>query len=204
MSRPRRLRSPSCLAASRMTSRRCSRSARAAARSSALGSSLGGSGQKPRLQIGEPRRHHEVVGGKLEAQATGLLDEGQVLLGERQDRDPVKVHLLAPREFQQQIEGALEAVHVHEKRGLALGALGRRNIVEGESFCHHATQCARFGNIMPPAPAPHPIALWHPQGRKAPVRAGCAARRRRPGGGRRLRGSAASATAVISSILPLQ
>ena len=39
--------------------------------------------QEPRLEIGEPRRHHQIVGRQFELQAAGALDEGQILLGQR-------------------------------------------------------------------------------------------------------------------------
>ena len=68
---------------------RFSRQASAFAMSSALGPSgvAGFRQQQPRFQIGEPRRHHQIVGGKLEAQLPRLLDEGEILVGQRQDRD---------------------------------------------------------------------------------------------------------------------
>ena len=78
-------RAPACCIAS---SRR-SRCASAAAISSPLGSSgPGGCGSsKPRLEIGEPRRHHEIIGGDLEPEAARRGDEGEILVGQLQDRD---------------------------------------------------------------------------------------------------------------------
>ena len=66
--------------------------------------------QQARLQVGEPGGHHQVVGGELDPQPLRRLDEGQVLLGEAQDRDPAEVDLLAARERQQHVERALVAV----------------------------------------------------------------------------------------------
>ena len=120
-------------AASRIASSRRRRSASAVARSAALGSSpFGGLGQQQaRFQIGEPGRHHEVVGGELEAQLARLLDEDEVLLGQRQDRDAVEVDLLPPRKLEQEVERALEAVDVDMQGRLAGRALGKLQILEG-------------------------------------------------------------------------
>ena len=54
--------------------------------------------QQARFEVGEPRRHHQIVGGELEPQRARLLDEGEILVGERQDRDLRQVDLLLARE----------------------------------------------------------------------------------------------------------
>jgi hypothetical protein len=41
--------------------------------------------QQARFQIGEPRRHHEIVAGELQADLSRCLDEGEILVGQRQD-----------------------------------------------------------------------------------------------------------------------
>ena len=87
--------------------------------------------QQPRFQVGEPGRHHEIVGRKFEPQPAGLLDEGEVLLGERQDRDAVEIDLLPAGEFEQQVERSLEPVDVDAQRRFAVGPLGELDIVEG-------------------------------------------------------------------------
>ena len=84
--------------------------------------------QQARLEIGEPRRHHQIVGGKLEAQFPHLLDEGEVLVGQRQDRDLGEVDLLLARQRQQQIERPFEALDVDDQRRLVGGELGRRSV----------------------------------------------------------------------------
>ena len=117
-SRPRRLRVISCAAASRMASRRLQAEGKKlgelfAGRLAVL--VLLGGQQQLRLEKGEPRRHDEIVGGDLEAQAARLVDEVEILLGERQDRDPGEIDLLAAGKREQEIERSLEALDVdHE------------------------------------------------------------------------------------------
>ena len=127
-SRPSCGRPISCSATSRIASRRCSRSASAVAMSSALGLriAVGLRQQQARLEIGEPRRHHEIVGGELEPQSPRLLDEGEILVGERQDRNLREIDLLLAREREQQIERALEALDVDDQRRLVGGELRRQ------------------------------------------------------------------------------
>ncbi len=67
---------------------------------------------QPALEIGEPGRHHEIVGGDLDALLAHGLDEAQILLGERQDRDLGEIDLLAAGEVEQQVERAFIAAHV--------------------------------------------------------------------------------------------
>ena len=67
---------------------------------------------QPALEVGQPRRHHEIVGGDLDALFADGLDEAQILLGERQHRNLREVDLLAPRQVEQQVEWALVAVNV--------------------------------------------------------------------------------------------
>ncbi len=43
--------------------------------------------QQPRFQIRQPGRHHQIVGGELDPEIARALDEGEILVGERQDRD---------------------------------------------------------------------------------------------------------------------
>ena len=72
--------------------------------------------QQARLQEGEPGRHHQVVGRQFDPQRLGLVDEGQVLLGQLQDRDLAQVDLLGARQRQQQVERPLEAVDIDDQR----------------------------------------------------------------------------------------
>src|SRR5215831_217001 len=81
--------------------------------------------QQARLEIGEPGRHHQIVGRELQAQPPRLLNEGEILVGERQDRDLGKVDLLLAGERKQEIERPFEALHIDHERLLAGGKLGR-------------------------------------------------------------------------------
>jgi hypothetical protein len=87
--------------------------------------------QEAGLEIGQPGGHHEVVRRQLQAHTARRLDEGDVLLGQGQDRDAVEVHLLAASEFEQQVERPFEPVHVDEQSGFALGPLGGFHLLEG-------------------------------------------------------------------------
>ena len=193
-SRPSCGRPVSCSAALRIASSRRSRSASAVAMSSALGpgSPVGLRQQQARFQVGEPRRHHQIVGGELEPHLARLLDEGEILVGQRQDGDLREVDLLLARERQQQIERALEALDVDDQRRLVGGELGRqrgfeRGIVSASSdrsagSCAASPSCAANSSraaatsngagLAPRRRAPHR--------RAAPPRRRAAALRPRP------------------------
>ena len=125
-SMPRRAKPISRRPASRIASRCFSRRASASASSSPLGSSsaLFGRQQQPRFQVSEPRRHDEVVGGELDPQPARRLDESEVLLGERQDRDLCEIDLLVARKLEQKVERTFEAGDVDDKT--LVGADDRR------------------------------------------------------------------------------
>jgi hypothetical protein len=80
--------------------------------------------QQPRLQEGEPGGHHEVIGSQFEADLSRRLDEAQILVGQRQDRNLGEIDLLLPRQREQQVKRALIALDVDDQRGLAIGDLG--------------------------------------------------------------------------------
>ena len=85
--------------------------------------------QQPRLQVGEPGRGDQVVGGDLELEVARLLDIGEVLLRQRQDRDLRQIDLLLPGERQQEVDRPLEAFEVDDEAGrrrLARGLAGSR------------------------------------------------------------------------------
>ena len=81
--------------------------------------------QQARFEIGEPGRHHQIIGGDLDLELARLLDEGEILVGERQDRNAREIDLLVAGERQQEIERAFEAVDVDHERRLVERALGR-------------------------------------------------------------------------------
>ena len=99
--------------------------------------------EQPRFQIGEPGRHHQVIGRELEPQRPRRLDEGEILLGERQDRDPREVELLAAGEVQQEIERAFIAVDVDHERGFAGRAVRRMILLEWQ-FSGHGWPSPRY------------------------------------------------------------
>ena len=80
--------------------------------------------QQPRFQEREPGRHHEVIGSQFEADLSRGLDERQVLIGQRQDRNLGEIDLLLPRQRQEQVERTLIAFDVDHERRLAIGDLG--------------------------------------------------------------------------------
>ena len=117
-SRPSTLRFIRFSDAVRMACRRCRRKASRAARSAGSASSDARrcGNQQARFQIGEPGGHHQIIGGKFKLQAARLLDEGQILLGQLQDRDLLQVHLVVAGEFEQQVERAFEAAEFDDQR----------------------------------------------------------------------------------------
>ena len=54
-----------------------------------------------------------------------LLDEGEILVGKRQDRNLREVDLVVARQFEQQIERALEAADIDDQRLLLSPPLPR-------------------------------------------------------------------------------
>src|SRR5262249_36193867 len=75
--------------------------------------------QQARLQIGEPCRHHEIICGQLEPELARLLDEGEILVRERQDGNFGEVDLLLAREREQEVERTFEALDIDHQRRLA-------------------------------------------------------------------------------------
>ncbi len=98
---------------------------------------LGRFGQKqPRFQIRKPGRHHQIVGSELDAQIARALDEGKILVGQRQDRDFREIDLLGAREREQKIERALESGHIDDQRLLAGGKLDGLQLESGRFGFH--------------------------------------------------------------------
>jgi hypothetical protein len=80
--------------------------------------------QQARLQERQPGRHDEIIGGEFEANFSRGLDENQILIGQRQDRNLGEIDLLLPRQRQQQIERALIALDIDDQRRLAIREFG--------------------------------------------------------------------------------
>ncbi len=100
----------------------------------------GGGKKQTRLQKGEPSGHDQIVGGELEPKLARRLDELEVLLGERQDRDARQVDPLPSGKLQQQVERAFETVEVDSESRFARGL----DKVEVDS------KRVRSGNESPP------------------------------------------------------
>ena len=75
--------------------------------------------QQPRLQIGEPGGHHEIIGGKLKPKAARGFDEFEILLGEGEDGDFLQIDLLPPGEVEKQVERPLEPVDIDDEGAAA-------------------------------------------------------------------------------------
>ena len=73
------------------------------------------------FEIGEPRRHHEIIGGDLKAQRAGGFDIVEILLGEPEDRKLGQIDLLVAREHQQQVERAFEPVKLKNENVVIVG-----------------------------------------------------------------------------------
>ena len=97
----------------------------------------GGGKKQTRLQKREPRRHDQIVGGKLETQFARGFDEEQILLGEREDGDARQVHPLPSGKLQQQVKRAFETVEID----------GERRLANGLSKVEIDAKCVRFQRI---------------------------------------------------------
>ncbi len=75
--------------------------------------------QQARFQVGEPCRHHEIVGGEFEPYPAGLGDMRQVLIDQRHHGDAAQVDLLVARQGEQQVERTLEALQIDDQLALA-------------------------------------------------------------------------------------
>src|SRR5271169_985881 len=155
--------------------------------------------QQARFQIGEPRRHHQIIGGEFEPQFARLFDEGQILIGQREYRYLGKIDLLLAGKRQQEIERTFKALDVDHKRRLIRRTL-RELGFELHIFGDHAYPCA---GCQIPA-----ISLWNST-RPAARSNGVGFFRAANAAADRCAASPASngvsaATASISGISPLQ
>ena len=78
--------------------------------------------QKPRLQIGEPRRHDEIVGRKFKPQAARRGNELQILLNESQNRNLAQIDFLAAREVEQKIKRAFKSLDIDHEGAIFAGS----------------------------------------------------------------------------------
>src|SRR6516164_5971891 len=80
--------------------------------------------QKARFQIGEPSRHHQVVGRDLKAQLALPSDKIEVLVGESQDRDFGEIDLLLAGQREQQIDRPFITVELEHELVRPIGEIG--------------------------------------------------------------------------------
>src|SRR5215469_2748704 len=82
--------------------------------------------EQARLEKCQPGRHHQIVGCQFKSKPARFLNESQILIGKRQDRDLGNIDFLLPRQSQQQVEGSLETLHIHNEGRLVRGAISKR------------------------------------------------------------------------------
>src|SRR5580692_3135608 len=155
--------------------------------------------QQARFQISEPRRHHQIIGGKLQAQLSRRFDEGEVLVGQREDGDFGQVDFLLAREREQEIERALKTLDVDDQRRLIGGSL-RQLALELIIVGVHATTSAG-GQVpfMRRENSARPAATSKGAAGRLVASAAAARRAASPASA-----GAAAATACISASSPLQ
>src|SRR5262249_51445264 len=103
--------------------------------------------QQARFEIGKPGRHHEIVGGKLKPQLARRLDEGQILVSERQNGDLRQVDLLLARKHQQQVEWTFKAFHVDDHGGLGGAPISPERSIKFLAAHDHALGCGPLASI---------------------------------------------------------
>ncbi len=74
--------------------------------------------QQAGFEVGEPCRHDQIIGGDLETQAVLRGDEGEILVGQGQDRQLGEIDLLLARQGEQEVDRPLIAVEIEEERRL--------------------------------------------------------------------------------------
>src|SRR5262249_4246615 len=156
--------------------------------------------QQARLQIRKPRRHDQVIGRQLESELARLLDEGEILVGKRQDRDLGEIDLLLAGQRQQKGERAFETLDIDHQRRFAASPFGRKIVFELDFVGGH--------EVALPAVASACISAAHSARRAASSSLG-ARPRRVSAASARLAASpvskgTADATARISSSSPVQ
>src|SRR6478736_715 len=156
--------------------------------------------EQARLQVGEPGRHHKIVGGQFEPKLARRLDEGEVLVRKRKDRDPGEIDLLLAGKRQEEVERPLKPFDVDHQGGLARLPLGSHVGFELDPVGGH--------DVALRAPAGAAMSAVH-SARSAPgSHCECCPRRRRAASllaaASPVSMGTADATACISSSLPLQ
>ncbi|CAA7613980.1 hypothetical protein MTBLM5_120102 [Magnetospirillum sp. LM-5] len=107
---------------------------------------LGFGQQQARLQIGQPRRHHQIFGGQVQMMLADAGDEFQILVGQLQDRQLGKIDLLLARQGQQNVQRPLESVEIQQQPFARL--LGRPVFVGLENVALHDHAISCVTNMM--------------------------------------------------------
>ena len=79
--------------------------------------------QEARLHESEPGRHQQIVGREIHAFRFCVLDKAEILDCQIEDRQVKQIDLLAPGQFQQEMERTFIAIHVHAEDIARLGVL---------------------------------------------------------------------------------
>ncbi len=156
--------------------------------------------QQARLEIGEPRRHHQIVGREFEPHPPRCFDEREILVGEREDRDFGEIDFLLAREVEQQVERTFKTFNVDDQRLLTRRSIGRCSWIEGNDFSVHARlTCGAPACASCCAKAARACATSNGFGCRRAASAVSARSRAAP-----FSSGALAATSRISFILPLQ
>ena len=145
--------------------------------------------QQGGFQVGEPCRHHQVIGGDLQLQRLGPLDVEKILVDQREDRNLPQIDLLPPGEVEQQIERTLPPVELEIERGILVrrcagtipfGFSRARFGLEQQAFAGHAWSLARsssssrlaISSPRSPAGSRRPASARSSRSRASPLIAG--------------------------------
>ena len=79
------------------------------------------------LEVGQPGRHHQIVGRQFQPQFPCPVDIGEILVDQREDGDRLEIDLLPPRKVEQQVQRPFPSVEFEIER-LVLARRGGRAI----------------------------------------------------------------------------
>jgi len=102
------------------------------------------------LEVSQPGRHYEVVGGDLDALLAHRLDEFEILLGEREHGNLRQVDLVPAGQVEQQVERALVASNIDVKHVLVGRRRWRRQPIR--ICCGHPAGARKRGGKASPPP----------------------------------------------------
>ncbi len=105
--------------------------------------------QQARLEVSEPRRHHQIVGSKLKAHLPRSFDEREILIGKRENGNLREIDFLLAREIEQQVERTFEILRRRQSAPVrrspvsadAVGSSGMISAVHAPLTCGTAICC---------------------------------------------------------------